>query len=219
MRLLLLFVLAMLALVPQAQTGAQNVADLVVLKFSCGIYETRSSMIRSVQDPDPAMNEPIRINQTTRNEPQEIINRRDIQERRAELKTAEANAAHSNQPDVRIYFYRLEVKNTSTKVVKNFAWEYQPADTPELSSRQFFCVMKAKPKESKELELFSPLPPSRVINASNPHDKSEKNDKGKAVINKIEYMDGSMWQRPGWNAATFAADAMDKVPSGKCIGL
>jgi hypothetical protein len=142
-----------------------------------------------------------------------------MQERRAELRTAEVNAARSNQPDVRIYFYRLEVKNTSTKVVKNFAWEYQPADAQDVSNRQFFCVIKAKPKESKELELFSPLPPSRVIDASNTRDKSEKNAKGKAVINKIEYVDGSMWQRPGWNTATFAADAMDKVPSGKCIGL
>jgi hypothetical protein len=219
MKPFLVIALLVLGLMAQAQTGLQGASDLVVLKFNCGLYESRTRVIRSVQEPDPPMNEPIRINQTTRNEPQEVINRRDLQERQAQLKAAEINAAHSGQKESRLYYYRLEVKNASTKAVKNFAWAYQPAESPDPSDRQFFCVVKAKPNESKAFELFSPLAPSRVVDASKAGDKPEKDSKGKVIINKIEYMDGSVWQRPAWNPATFPADAIAKVASGKCIGL
>lgn len=215
----LLAVLALVMLVLMTQTGTQVEPDLVVLKFSCGKYEERSSMIRSVQEPDPPKNEPIRINQTARNEPQEVINRRDMQERRVELRTAEINASLSTQKAAPVYFYRLEIKNTSTKIVKSFAWGYRPDETAAPSDREFFCVVKAKPNESKGFELFSPLAPSRVVDASKAGDKPEKNSKAKVVINKIEYADGTIWRRPGWNPATFSADAVEKVANGKCIGL
>lgn len=215
----LVIALVVLAVMAQAQTGMQGVSDLVVLKFSCGRYEANSRVIRSVQEPDPPMNEPIRINQPVRNEPQEVVNRRDLQERRAEMKAAEINAARSGQPQSRFYFYRLEIKNASTKAVKSFAWAYQPAESPDPSDRQFFCVVKAKPNESKAFELFSPLAPSRVVDASKAGDKPEKDSKGKVIINKIEYTDGSVWTRPGWNPATFSADATQKIETGKCVGL
>jgi hypothetical protein len=219
MKLSLVIALVVLALMAQAQNGMQGASDLVVLKFSCGRYEARSHMIRSVQDPGPPMNEPIRINQTAREEPQEIKNRRDMNERRGEMKAAEINARLSNRLESKIYFYRLQFKNAGTKPVKSFAWEYQPSDIPELSDRQFFCAIKTKPNETKELELFCPLAPSRVVDASKAGDKSAKGSDGKVIINKIEYMDGSVWHRPGWNPATFSADAIEKVASGKCIGL
>ncbi len=176
-------------------------------------------MIRSVQDPDPPKNEPIRINQTAKNEPQEIINRRDMQERREGLRSAEINAGLSTQQGSPVYFYRLEIRNTSPKIVKSFAWGYQPGETADPSDRQFFCVVNAKPRESKLFELYSPLAPSRLVDASKTGDKPEKNSKRKIFINKIEYMDGSVWQRPGWNPATFATNATQKVANGRCIGL
>jgi hypothetical protein len=219
MKVLLAIAVGVLIFTVQAQTGIQGPAELLVLKFSCGRYEARSRVIRSVQDPDPPMNEPIRINQVARNEPQEVINRRDLQERRAEMKAAEINAARSGQAQSTLYFYRLEIKNASTKAVKNFAWAYQPGESPDPSDRQFFCVVKAKSNESKTFELFSPLGPSRVIDASKAGDKSEKDSRDKVIINRIEYVDGSVWQRPLWNPATFSGDATTKVASGKCIGL
>jgi len=219
LKLSLVIALVALVLMAQAQSGVQDASDLVVVKFSCGQYEERSHMIRSVQQPDPPMNEPITINKSTVNEPQEVLNRRDIQERRADMKTAEINAALSSQKGSRIYFYRLEVKNASTKGVKSFAWTYQSAESSDPSDRQFFCVVKAKPNESKAFELFTPLAPSRVVDAAKAGNKSENNDKGKVIINKIEYMDGSVWKRPAWNPATFSAAATEKVASGKCIGL
>lgn len=219
MKLSMAIALVSLVLMPQAQTGMQSAPDLVVLKFSCGRYEAGGRVIRSVQDPDPPMNEPIRINQSVRNEPQEVVNRRDLQDRRAEMKAAEINAARSGQPQSKFYFYRLEIKNASTKAVKSFAWAYQPAESPDPFDRQFFCVVKAKSNESKAFELFSPLAPSRVVDASKAGDKPEKDAKGRIIINQIEYTDGSVWQRPGWNPKTFSVESMEKVANGKCIGL
>ena len=219
MRLFLALASTILAATLQAQINTQEAPNLIVLKFNCGKYENSGHMIRSVQEPDPPMNEPIVINQERRNEPQEVKNRRDMLERRAEMRTTEINAALSRQPKSTLYFYRLEVKNTSAKGVKSFAWQYQQADSPEPFDRQFFCVVNAKPNDSKQFELFSPLAPSRVVDASEAVDKSEKHAKGKVVINKIEYMDGAIWQRSGWNPKTFSANALEKVGSGKCVGL
>jgi hypothetical protein len=219
MKLFLAFTLITMAVLSQAQTGAQMDSDLVVLKFSCGKYETGGGMIRSVQDPDPPMNEPIVILQQKKDEPQEIKNRRDLQERRAELRTAEINAKLSTKKGERLYFYRLQVKNASAKVVKSFAWEYQPTETPDPFDRQFYCAIKAKPNESKELELFSPLAPSWVVDAARAGDKVGKGSRDTVIINQIEYMDGTVWKRKGWNPKTFPAESTQKVESGKCIGL
>lgn len=216
MRFLVLSTISLLLIASQNLTSA--VSDLVVLKFSCGEYQKRSSMVRSVHDPDDSGNEPIRINQSRRNEPQEVINSRDMAERRAELRTAEVNAALSTQKTAKLYFYHLEVKNNGSRAIKSFAWEYESSGVPDPSDRQFFCVVNAKPNQKKEFDLYTPLAPSRVVDATTASEKSG-NSKGVVVINKIEYTDGTIWVRPGWNTATFSAEATQKVEAGKCVGL
>lgn len=220
MKLILASTLITLAVLSQAQTGAQEDSNLTVLKFSCGKYETGSGMIRSVQEPDPPMNEPISINQQKTNEPQEVKNRRDMLERRADMRNAEINARLSAKKGAsNVYFYRLQVKNSSPKFVKSFAWEYQPTETRDPFDRQFYCAIKAKPNESKGLALFSPLAPSWVVDAAKAGDKVGKGSRATVIINQIEYMDGTVWQRKGWNPKTFPAESIQKVESGKCIGL
>lgn len=219
MRFSLAFALIILAAVSKAQTGMQDQPDVIVVKFSCGIYQTGNGMIRSVQEPDAPNNEPFRITQIVKNEPQEVANRRDMLERRADMAIAERNASRSSQPPSKIYFYRLRVKNASGKVVKSFAWEYQPLGEPEASNRQFFCHVKAKANEDKEIELFTPLTPSWVVDASKATEKSAESPAAKVVINKIEYGDGTIWKRRAWNSRTFPDEDIQKVGPGKCIGL
>lgn len=219
MKTFLVLALVALGVTLQEKPGAQSDPRLSVVKFSCGVYEVRNSMIRSVQDSDPPNNEPIRITQTARNEPQEVINRRDMQERRAELRTAEINASLSTQRGSTLYFYRIEIKNTNEKVIKSFAWEYQPVDPADPSNRQFYCAVKAKPNENKQFELISPLAPTRIVDASKAGEKPDKGSKEKVVINRVEFFDGSIWQRPGWNPKTFSTEFASQVQIGKCIGL
>ena len=213
--------LAFLALVAAAQTpgGGQETPPLIVVKFSCGVYEQRSSVIRPIDDPDPPKNEPIRVNRSTVNEPQEITNRRDMQERRAELRTAEINAQLSTNRSAPTYFYHLEVKNSGTRGIKSFAWEYQPEGEPDPFNRQFYCLINAKPDDKKKFDLFTSMVPTRIVDAATPADKKQKQQTSRVVINKIEYADGSAWIRPGWNPATFSAEATQKLAIGKCIGF
>lgn len=216
MKVLMLSTLLFVAM--QAQTGGPQSSDLAVLKFSCGEYKTRSSMVRSVHDTDESGNEPIRINQQRRNEPQEVINSRDMAERRAELRTTEINAALSTQKASKLYFYHLEVKNNGNRTIKSFAWEYESSGVPDPSDRHFFCAVNAKPNQKRAFDLFTPLAPSRVVDASTASEKPGSS-KGVVVINKIEYADGTTWVRPAWNTATFSAEATQKVEAGKCVGL
>lgn len=218
MKVFLIFALIFLPAVSQAQT-AQDSPDLVVVKFNVGVQSSGSGMIRSVQEPDASGNEPMRINQTARNEPQEVKNQRDRQERRADMTIGEMNATLSAQKNPKIYFYRLRVKNASTKGIKSFAWVYQSLSDPDPSDRQFFCHIKAKPNDNREIELFTPLAPSRIVDASKAGNKPGANLESKVIINKIEYLDGTFWKRQGWNPKTFPDDAVQKLEFGRCIGL
>jgi len=218
MKFLLLSTLSLLFIATQSQTGIPQATDLEVLKFSCGEYQRRSSMVRSVHETDESGNEPIRINQQRRNEPQEVINSRDLAERRAELRTTEVNAALSTQKTTKLYFYHLEVKNNGGRAIKSFAWQYESSGVPDPSDRHFFCVVNAKPNQKKQFDLFTPLAPSRVVDVTTASEKPG-NTKGVVVINKIEYDDGTTWLRPGWNPATFSSEVTQKVETGKCVGL
>ena len=217
MKFLMLSSLSLLLIATQPQTSPQS-SDLAVLKFSCGEYQRRSSMVRSVHETDESGNEPIRINQQRRNEPQEVLNRRDMAERRAELRTAEVNAALSTQKTAKLYFYHLEVKNNGSRAIKSFAWEYESNGVPDPSDRHFFCVVNAKPNQKRQFDLYTSLAPSRVVDVTTASEKPG-NSKGVVVINKIEYVDGTTWLRPGWNAATFSAEATQNVEAGRCVGL
>jgi hypothetical protein len=214
-------VLAFLALLgtlmlPQELIKIEN-PDLMIVKFSCGKYTQRSSMIRPIDEPDADGNQPITINHQSTNEPEKVRNRRNLADRRVELQTAEENAKVADPGKQITYFYRLEIKNTSPRIIRSFAWQYQPVDTSDPLERHFYCVVSVKSNENKALELLSPLAPTRVIDAS--RNKGEKTSDGRITINKIEYADGSVWVRPGWNTKTFPEQSMKQVASGRCIGL
>lgn len=212
MKVLLLTTLIFLLFFQQPATVVREEADLVVLKFSWTKYRQNGDLISSVQDPGPPMNEPVRMNQTApRNEPNELRNRRDMQERRADMINAERAAGQSGARKPDQYLLRLEVKNTGTNTIKSMVWEYQPtAQTADYDLRQYVCTMKAKPNESKKFELISPSSPVKVVSAD------KKAQEGKVVINRIEYADGSVWKRKGWSIL-IPPETTDQLENGKCL--
>jgi hypothetical protein len=212
MKLLLLTALILLIPSPQTPTVDREESDLVVVKFTWSKYRQNSDLIHSAQDPGPAMNEPMSIKASPpRNEPAEVKNRRDMQERRAELILTERNAAQSSARRQDHYFLHLEVKNVGANTIKSMIWEYQPGvETADYELRQYVCTMKAKPKESKTFELISPFAPVKVVSAN------KKSQDGKVVINRIEYADGSVWKRKGWSVL-IPAEMTDQMGNGKCV--
>ena len=211
MKLVILTTLILLVSFQQTPTVDREDADLLVVKFSWSKLRPNNGLIHSVQDPGPAMNEPVRVNQTPRNEPMEVRNRRDMQERRAEMINAERNATNSSTRTPDQYILRLEVKNVGTNTIKNMVWEYQPtAETANYDLRQYVCSMKAKPKESKTFELVSPSSPLKVVSAD------KKAQEGKVVINRIEYADGTVWKRKGWSIL-IPPETTNQLENGKCL--
>lgn len=216
MKLLLLAALVALTPVLQGPAIDSEEADLVVLKFTWTKFRQNSDLIHSVSDPG-SINEPVSIKPASpKNEPPELRNKRDLQERRAEMLATEKSATQSSRRNQDQYLLRLEVKNVGTNVVKSVVWEYQPAaQTADYELRQYLCALKAKPNESKTFELVSTFAPAKVVEADT---KPGKDKDGKVVINRIEYADGSIWKRMGWSVL-IPDDLTGKMGNGKCFGF
>ena len=102
-----------------------------------------------------------------------------------------------NAQAVDLFRYKVSLKNTGLKMIKSISWDFQGSYTEDFADtthRQFRCTAKLKPNSSERFEGHSILPPVRVISASN------KTFIQRVVINRIEYDDGTFWQRSEWRA-------------------
>lgn len=122
------------------------------------------------------------------------------------------------------YAYRIKVKNGATRVAEIVFWEYQfyDAANPNLvARRQFLCGVNIRPDKEKELEGFSLSGPSDVVSVGALADKSRF--KESVLINRVEYADGSIWQRKDWNLkevkATYDRVLREPWLPGQCKGL
>jgi hypothetical protein len=96
------------------------------------------------------------------------------------------------------FVYRITVKNSGTKTITNMVWEYVFVDSEkgELVGRHSFQHrIKIRAGKSTELIGQSGRPPTSVIDAAKAK-KGETQLTEEVVIRRIEYEDGSFWQRP-----------------------
>ena len=125
------------------------------------------------------------------------------------------------------FAYVVKVQNANTKVIETLFWEYQfidPSNSANSTHRQFLCFVNIKPDKGKELQAFSMFGPSDVISMEDLAKGSGNVFQEKVVINRVEYTDGSVWQRKDWNSAeiklTFKhAVATPWEPGEMCRGL
>ena len=139
----------------------------------------------------------------------------------------EKSVAESRTPQaepVDGFAYRIKVQNTFTKIVEAVFWEYRfqdPANTDGLTRRQFLCGVEIRAGKSKELEGFSRLGPSDVVNVKTLNSGTSFNES--VLINRIEYTDGTIWQRKAWSLAEVKGsyDRVLREPwlPGMCKGL
>jgi len=130
---------------------------------------------------------------------EEIRNRNSIENRSRDMLDLEQSVMGEpfHEKPIEVFRYRVSLKNTGVKVVKAIVWDYQASDTDQfidVTHRQFRCSAKIKPNENERLEGYSTLPPTHVITASGSKSFSER-----AIINRIEYADGTSWQRADWH--------------------
>lgn len=113
--------------------------------------------------------------------------------------TAEARQA---KPQTDGFIYQAKVQNNSAKPVAIVFWEYQfreKGNPTILSRRQFVCLAKMKPAKTRDLEIFTLAAPSSVISVKTLSKKSEPSFDETVLINRVEFEDGSNWQRKDWN--------------------
>src|SRR5437762_9508635 len=104
-------------------------------------------------------------------------------------------------PPVAGFAYQIKIQNTGAKLIQKIFWEYQfkeTANPTNVTHRQFLCVAKIKPEKDRDLQAFSLSGPSDVISAKSLAKSSANQFEERVVLNRVEYADGSFWQRKGW---------------------
>ena len=99
------------------------------------------------------------------------------------------------------FSYRAKIHNANTKVIEVIFWEYQykeAGDSTTISRRQFLCGVSIKPDKEKELQAFSVLGLHDVVSVDTLAKNLATSGEERVVINRVEYADGSIWQRKDW---------------------
>jgi hypothetical protein len=122
--------------------------------------------------------------------------------RAAEMEKRMRAATAPQRKAVEGYEYRAKVRNAGARAVEVVFWEYQFTETANPTNvvrRQFLCGMQIKPGKEKELQAFSPAGPSDVIGVESLANRPGELFAEKVTINRVEYADGTIWQRRDWN--------------------
>jgi hypothetical protein len=97
------------------------------------------------------------------------------------------------------YEYEVEVRNGSSKEVTSVIWAYvftDPVTEKELVRHSFNSKANIKPGKQKKLVVQTDESEPKVINAQADRKKGGA-WKEAAIIEKVEYSDGSKWERVG----------------------
>lgn len=141
----------------------------------------------------------------------------------------EKTVAESRAPQSKVmdgYAYRIKVQNSSAKLAEIVFWEYRfidPANPELIARRQFLCGVNIAAGKGKDLEGFSLSGPSDVVNVKTLADNATNPFKEEVLINRVEFSDGSIWQRKAWNLAevkgSYERVLREPWVPGTCKGL
>ena len=98
------------------------------------------------------------------------------------------------------YSYKIKVQNPTSQAVDILFWEYQfidRANPQNVTRRQFLCVGNIKPGKEKEIQALTLNGPTDVVDVKTLANGENAFDE-KVLINRIEFGDGSIWQRKDW---------------------
>lgn len=125
-----------------------------------------------------------------------------IDERRAALEKIDQEANSPKTATVDGFTYQAKIRNAGTNTIEILFWEYQfteRANPANVVSHQFLCGVNIKANKERELLAFSTSGPSKLISADSLGSKVGSVFDEKILINRVEYSDGTIWQRKDWN--------------------
>jgi hypothetical protein len=215
----------------QSLVVSQGKSDLTVLTQKWSKMRRVTAKVNSNEPPPPA---PSLTTSASRNaQKAERLNDnggpRDpaaetIEGRSAALEKAVRESRAQQPKTIDGFSYNLKLKNESSKGVEVVFWEYQFIDaaTADVTRRQFLCGLNLKPGKEKELTAFSLSGPSKVVSAESLAAKTQRPPQERVLINRVEYADGTMWQRQDWSFAEIRLNyitAMATPWTEMCRGL
>ncbi len=119
--------------------------------------------------------------------------------REARADAANIAAKHQQAPSRYVFVYKTTVKNLSDKPIKSIDWDYVFFDREtetELGRREFTSEEKISPGKAKELTVLITKPPTQTISLTALNTGERKSLVERVVIMRIDYADGTVWQRP-----------------------
>jgi hypothetical protein len=96
------------------------------------------------------------------------------------------------------YVYKAKVTNNETKAISAIEWDYvfyDPATEKEVGRHLLKNKVKIQPGKSAELSRRSASPPTTVVDVNKTGKKFKEQYAERVEIQRIEYADGSVWQR------------------------
>jgi hypothetical protein len=202
----ILFLTMLLMLNPQNQTTVVSHEGTPVVVVSHKRFKDRQSIVTQPVTTIPAaamipQNKNFEKNRRDNTSPGERDPNLDTLDGRSAAMERAVQESRAPKP-IDGFAYRAKVHNASTKMIDVIFWEYQFKQLPNsatISRRQFLCLVAIKPEKERELQAFSLSGPHDVVSVDalgkKPADAGDEN----VVVNRVEYADGSIWQRKDWN--------------------
>lgn len=119
--------------------------------------------------------------------------------REARADAANIAAKHKQPPSRYVFVYKTTVKNLSDKAIKSIDWDYVFLDREtetEIGRREFTSEEKISAGKAKELIVTITKPPTQTISLTALNSGERASLLERVVIMRIDYADGSFWQRP-----------------------
>jgi len=209
MKALLVLSLLLVPLVQEQQPVANDEAAPLTILSSKWMRDRQptENLVSALVGPQPAMNSANK-NYERQKRANALPGDRDpnldaVDTRGSELERINQEARDSeNRPMSEGYAYQVKVQNGGAKVTQNIFWEYQfreQSNPTNLVRRQFVCSVKIKPSDNKSLQAFSTAGPSDVVDVKSLSSKSGFREA--VIINRVEYADGTFWQRKDWQVS------------------
>jgi hypothetical protein len=195
----------LLMLFPQNQSPVISYEGTPVVVISSKWFKDRQSIAQSPDGTIPAAamipaNKNFEKNRRANTSPGERDPNLDTVDGRSAALERAVQDSRAPKP-VDGFAYRAKIHNASAKLIEIIFWEYQfkeTADSTAVSRRQFLCPVSIKPEKDKELQAFSLSGPHDVVSVDTLAKKSANSGEENVVINRVEYADGSIWQRKDW---------------------
>ena len=128
-------------------------------------------------------------------------NSAEIDKIRQEAKADAANIAvkHADTPSRYVFIYKATIKNAGSKAIKSIDWDYvflEHGTENEVGRQQFTSEEKVSPGKTKELVVTINKPPTKTISLTALNDNERGSLDGRIILVRIDYADGTSWQRP-----------------------